>query len=199
MTRIAIKCFLENEAFFLKFTDDLKNGKVAVLPTDTLYGFAADAGNPKGVDAIYRMKGREEMKPLILFLNDVVKLSGIGIVLDDFQRDFLAKHWPGAVTAIFPLAGRPLAAFHHLTLGVRIPAHEGLLKILAKYPGNLLTTSVNVSGQPPLNDPQEIDTKFSDGISWLIDDGTLPISPPSTVVDMSCRPPKVLRLGKVLP
>lgn len=180
-----------------RFVEAMKAGAIAALPTDTLYGLAADADALSGVRAIYRAKGRGEEKPLILFLPDASGLATLGIEPDERVRRILDKNWPGGLTAVFPLSGKPLAAFGYPTLGVRVPAHPDLLKLLRAYPGRLLTTSANISGEPPLSGVDSISSAFAGSVAWILDGGRLEPSSPSTVADFSSWPPRILRQGKI--
>ncbi|HNW33626.1 MAG TPA: L-threonylcarbamoyladenylate synthase [Candidatus Ozemobacteraceae bacterium] len=195
--RLSIPELLKSDDLWRTFVSEMKRGAVAALPTDTLYGLAADAHSSEGVRAIYEAKGRGEEKPLILFLPDVAGLVKLGIEPEPRVRRILERHWPGGLTAIFPICGKPLQAFDHPTLGVRIPAHAELLRLLARYPGVLLTTSANISGKPPLPDAASIASLFADHVGWVLDGGRLEPSPPSTVADFSTWPPRILRQGKI--
>jgi len=198
MTHIhPISELLNTSGLWSRFVGEMKAGAVAALPTDTLYGLAADADSPDGVRAIYRAKGRGEEKPLILFLPDAAGLAALGIEPDGRVRRVLDDTWPGGLTGVFPLSGKPLAGFDHTTLGVRVPDHADLLRLLRAYPGRLLTTSANISGEPPLSDAASIAAVFAGRVAWVLDGGRLEPSPPSTVADFSSWPPRILRQGKV--
>ena len=197
MERLTIADLLLSPERLHAFSAALRRGAIAALPTDTLYGLAADGNSPEGVDRIYRLKGREENKPLILFLDRPERLREVGITPAPEVAGLLRQHWPGALTVVFPLAGRPLAAFSHPTLGIRIPAHDELLRLLSRCPNLLLTTSANRSGQPPLQDPDAIAAELGADLDFLLDGGPLSPSEPSTVIFGEGSPPKILRQGRV--
>ncbi len=198
MTHIyTIPELLGNTGLWSRFVDEMKAGAFTALPTDTLYGLAADADSVEGVRAIYRAKGRGEEKPLILFLPDSSGLDELGVAPDARVRRVLDENWPGGLTGVFPIAGKPLAGFEHPTLGIRVPDHADLLRLLRAYPGRLLTTSANRSGEAPLSDAASIADVFSGRVAWVLDGGRLEPSPPSTVADFSSWPPRILRQGKV--
>lgn len=176
----------------------LRQGGIMALPTDTLYGLAVDGASFRGVEALYRLKGRDEHKPLILFLPEAAQLSILSVLVDPRNQILLQNHWPGALTAVFPFAGHPrLSAFTFPSLGIRVPAHPELIRFLKEYSGLLLTTSANRSNTPPLGSPDEIEQEMGTEIDWLIDAGPLPEGTPSTVADFSQVPPKVLRQGNI--
>jgi L-threonylcarbamoyladenylate synthase len=200
MKRISIDKLLSDLNLQKEFFADMKNGAIAVIPTDTLYGFAVDSSSSEAVAKIYRIKSRSEKKPLILFLGDLNQLDKINITPDQKQKSILQKYWPGALTAVFnfkPTSG--LSAFTYQTIGVRVPGHLKLLDLLKAYPGMFLTTSANRSGLPSDKNPDVIFSEFSDEIDWFIDDGCMNEAIASTVLDMTCEPFKVLRAGSVVP
>ena len=197
MERLTIADLVHSPERLHAFGTALRRGAIAALPTDTLYGLAADGNSSEGVERIYRLKGREENKPLILFLDRAERLREIGVTPTPEIAGLLRRHWPGALTVVFPLAGKPLAAFSHPTLGIRVPAHDELLLLLSRCPNFLLTTSANRSGMPPLQDPDAIAAELGGDLDFLLDGGVLAPSEPSTVISGDGYPPKILRQGKV--
>ena len=159
---------------FRHLVNQLQNGGIVALPTDTLYGLAVDGASRTGVEAIYRLKGRDENKPLILFLADLEALDLLPLTISAESRLLLHQHWPGALTAVFPFAKDPrLTAFSFPGLGIRIPDHDDLRKFLREYPGFLLTTSCNRSDTPPLATVGEIRREFGRELAGIIDGGEL--------------------------
>lgn len=200
MIRSTLDALIEDPDLFKRFVKTLENGDVVVLPTDTLYGFAVHAAAKSAVDKVYKIKDRDSRKPLILFLESCQALANIGITPDFHQQKILEEFWPGALTAIFP---RPEnfapESFTFPTLGIRVPGHSRLLQLLQRLPMQLLTTSANRSGAPSDNDPEKIAEEFANEVAWLVEDGILADSLPSTVIDLSTEPFRILRAGAVLP
>ncbi len=198
MKRVEISQLLADQVLLEQLYSDLDAGAVVIIPTDTLYGFAVAAHLPAAVARIYAIKNRDARKPLILFLNAIEQLAKNGFEVSSDVLTTLQKHWPGALTAILPKPDHPeLAAFAFEKLGVRIPAHEQLLKLLAGYKHKLLTTSANRSGEPSDCDPDKLAAEFAGEIGWLIDGGVLKPSLPSTVADFTVDPPLILRQGVI--
>ncbi len=198
MIRVNIDRLLSEPATLQKFCADMAAGAVAVLPTDTLYGFAAAAHQPAAVARIYGIKNRSEHKPLILFVHAIECLEELGIETSPEVRRQLCRLWPGALTAVLPAPRHDmLAAFTFATIGVRIPAHAALLQLLAILRCKLLTTSANRSGDPSDVNPDTIAGEFADEVDWFIDGGILPEGTASTVADFSVMPPRILRQGKI--
>lgn len=198
MKRVRIAELIADKKLLAEFYDDMTGGAVAVIPTDTLYGFAVASHRCDAVAKIYKIKNRDAQKPLILFLEKVEWLKKLQFDLSAAITDYLLQVWPGALTAVLPrplIAG--LDAFAFPTVGVRIPDHQELRALLADFPGYFLTTSANRSGNSSDNDPQKIAEEFDQEVDWLIDGGVLQPSLPSTVVDFSVCPPRVLRHGTV--
>ncbi|NCB46788.1 threonylcarbamoyl-AMP synthase [bacterium] len=198
MKTVNIKQLIEDKELLESFCNDMLTGSVAAIPTDTLYGFAAAANNESAVDKIYKIKGRNFAKPLILFIDNFNELTKMGLNTDDNTDQILKKNWPGALTAILPAKTNPqISAFKFETIGIRIPNHKMLLELLKKIPFKILTTSANRSGSISENDPLKIQNEFFNEIDWLIEDGIIQDSLPSTVADFSVSPFKILRQGKI--
>ena len=199
MKRIKIRDLLNNKIILSEFCESMKNGAVAVIPTDTLYGFAVSYNSPEAVSKVYKIKNRDARKPLILFVTHTNDLEKLGLKASVKAKELIQKNWPGALTAILP---RPqsgqLSNFGFPTIGVRVPAHKELLELLDCLPIKLLTTSANRSGAPSDTNPDNIEKEFGQEIDWLVDGGSLPSGIPSTVADFSFMPPKILRQGKVV-
>ena len=198
MKRVPVDHLLKDKQLWNEFSVSLQNGGVAVIPTDTLYGFAVAADCEKAVARVYEIKNRSSRKPLILFVDRIEELAKLGFELKDGLPEQLKKYWPGALTAVLPAPGHPqLRAFNFSTMGVRIPNHQMLLEIIRRLPVRLLTTSANRSGDPSDVNPDVIASEFAGEIDWLIDGGILPEGMASTVADFTKSPPVILRQGKI--
>ena len=198
MIRVEIDRLLSEPEILQRFCADMASGAVAVLPTDTLYGFAVAAHQPAAVARVYGIKNRSEHKPLILFVHAIECLAELGIRTSPELREQLCRLWPGALTAVLPAPPHAmLGAFTFATIGVRIPAHTALLRLLATLEFKLLTTSANRSGDPSDIDPDNIAREFAEEIDWFVDGGILPEAMASTVADFSVVPPRILRQGKI--
>jgi L-threonylcarbamoyladenylate synthase len=200
MRRVNIKNLLKDQELLKQFFCDLENGALAIIPTDTIYGLAVDAKSDEAVAKIYEIKKRCGKKPLILFLHSAGELQKLKIKPDVLQKKLIKQGWPGALTAIFPdFDQKQISAHKYPTLGIRVPAHNKLLELLKLYGGGVLTTSANRSGDETLNDPQALFAEFCHEVDWLIEDGIIENSLPSTVVDMSTGSCKILRQGAFVP
>ena len=177
----------------------LKSGGLVVFPTRCLYGIAADAGNVRAVERIYRVKHRLPYKPIPVLVGDYEMLSRVVQDLPLQTRRRLKSVWPGRLTIV--LWGRP-----HLpdiltggtgNIGVRIPAHP-VARALVRYFGRPITaTSANVSDYPGCSDLAQLNPVIRHGVDLLLDAGPLEGGAGSTVLDLTVHPYKILREGAV--
>ncbi|MBR4328775.1 MAG: Sua5/YciO/YrdC/YwlC family protein, partial [Candidatus Riflebacteria bacterium] len=123
MKRIKIHDLLEDKSSLNQFCNDMKNGAVAVIPTDTLYVFAVSFNSKEAVEKVYRIKNRDARKPLILFVTKVEELNNLGLNTSQENQLIINNNWPGALTAVLtkPSTGE-LSSFNYPTIGVRAPA-----------------------------------------------------------------------------
>lgn len=170
-------------------------GGVLAIPTESSYGLGADPRNPAGVEAVYRIKERERGKPLPVVVADLGQLRDLGIDPGLPILETLSALWPAPLTAVLPIA-RPLpAAAGEPTLAVRIPAHDGLRRLLAELGHGLTATSANRSGEAPRLDPEGVAELLAGTEAVVVDGGILPGGPPSTLVAIEASGPVVLRTG----
>ncbi len=176
----------------------LRRGGVLAIPTESSYGLGADPRNRKGVEAIYRIKGREPRKALPVVVADLEQLADLGIDVDLSILKPLSACWPGPLTVVLPIArGEQIpAAAGEPALAVRIPGHEGLRSLLAALGHGLTATSANPSGGEPVLDPEGAADLLEGEDAVVVDGGVLPGGPPSTLVAIEEGGPVVLRTGK---
>ncbi len=128
-----------------KLIEILKKGKTAVVKTDTLYGLLGLANDAAAVDHIYKIKGRDELKPVVVLVADNSQIENFGIKITDSYKEILKEYWPGPVSIIFPVNDDiKLHYLHKGTGGIafRIPDDKYLLDIL-KETGPLVAPSAN--------------------------------------------------------
>jgi L-threonylcarbamoyladenylate synthase len=168
-------------------------GGVVILPTDTIYGLHCSATNEEAVETIFRIKERERGKPLLVLANSIAQVRAIGAIIDDDTETLLSSIWPAPLTAILGLQ-RPIAASAGTSsLAVRIPALPWL-RALCERCGPLTSTSVNVTGETPLYSMKSLPDGVTTRIAAVVDAGPRE-GVPSTLVDFTSAPPKVLRAG----
>jgi L-threonylcarbamoyladenylate synthase len=166
----------------------IKEGKVLVCPTDTVYGLICAANNKKAVDRLFKIKKRSRNKPIPIFVKDI-KMAKRFAYINRNQEDFLKKIWPGKVTAVLKSKKKIK------TIGIRIPDYRFILSLIKKsFP--LAESSANISGKPASTKIKEVIKQFKNQKyqpDLVIDAGNLLPSKPSTVIDLTIWPPKILR------
>jgi len=177
----------------------LREGKIIIYPTDTIYGMGCDAENDQAVEKIFRIKKREKNKPLSVIVKDIEAVNRISF-FSVKTRKVLEKFLPGPYTFILPGArniSRLLLA-GELNVGVRIPDSLVTQKIMEKFGRPLVTTSVNISGAESLDDPFQMAEIFSrkrEAPDLLLDAGKSKNSEPSMIIDLTRSHPQILRSG----
>lgn len=172
------------------------------IPTESSYGLAVDPRSSPGVEAVYRLKARERGKPLPVVIAGVEQLALLGVDPDGPEVALAAPHWPAALTVVLPLlpSSSPLpAGAGGGTVAVRVPAHDGLRRLLAAL-GPLTATSANAAGEPPALDLEALAPLLAGADAVVVDGGRLPGGAPSTLVALGAGGElRVLRAGAFPP
>lgn len=177
----------------------VKRGGVVVFPTDTIYGIGCDPYNDAAVERIFRIKGRDEKKPLPVLAystQDAEKLIALGRT----GMALAKKYWPGALTIVAPITDNnkisPMVTAGSMNLAVRVPANRCVL-LLLKHCKYLVGTSANLSGQKSLKSVKEVLGSELAGFDALLDGGIVEKGVESTIVDVAGATPKVVREGAI--
>lgn len=168
------------------------------MPTDTLYGLAADPFQQDALQTVFDLKGRQDGKPLALLVASVEQALTLASFTDR-ALDLAGKHWPGALTLVLPrLSSAPdwLGHAGRKTVGLRCPDHDVTLELLAAY-GPLAVTSANLSGQRAVLDDEEARALFGDAVAGYLA-GVAPGGTGSTIIDLTEPAPLILRKGPVV-
>ncbi len=164
---------------FKRMVAKIRQESLFVYPTETIYGVGGVA-TPVVKKKIIYAKRRKPESPLILIAGDLKIFSGFELLFNKWAEKLVEAFWPGNMTLILPINNSKEK------ISIRISNHP-LLQILAKYIDQpFYSTSANISGSEYVNDPDVIYNIFYNNIDMMIDDGVLPDSDPSTVVDVSC-------------
>jgi L-threonylcarbamoyladenylate synthase len=176
----------------------LKQRGVVAAPTDTVYGLLADATNEEAVAKIFTIKGRDERKALPIFVRDIAMAKNIAEMSEE-QEQLLSALWPGKVTFVLskhpssPLASN-VGDTH--TIALRIPHHPLIQQILEAFNKPLTGTSANRSGQPSCLSWEAVKKQLANNLpDFIIEGEELPPSLPSTIVDITTKPFRIIRKG----
>jgi len=172
----------------------LKKGGVVICPTDTVYGFLADASNKKAVEKIYKIKKRPTSKPLPVFVCDMNMAHKLAHI-DERQEKMLRTFWPGKYTFVLKRKPVKLYGVDKKTIALRIPKQAFLQTLLKKVHKPLVQTSVNISAQEPLKSAQAIFEVFGKNrlVELIIDAGVAKKGKSSKVMDITTHTIKTLR------
>ncbi|OFW80629.1 MAG: threonylcarbamoyl-AMP synthase [Alphaproteobacteria bacterium RIFCSPLOWO2_01_FULL_40_26] len=179
----------------------LREGKVISFPSDTIYGIAVDASNSKAVRALYRIKNRDEKKPIAIFVKDLKAAEKI-FCFDKLSKKIVRKFFPGQLTLVLktkPEASSFLASNLNKNndgfLGFRIIDSFFVQKLFEKFDGNLAVTSANISDQKAATSAKEV-AKYFEKLDLVIDGGICD-GQPSTVAKITDDKIEILRQGKI--
>ena len=183
-----------NEEGIIKTSQIIKEGGVAIFPTDTVYGIGCNPYNVKSVKKIYEIKSRSEVKPLpvLAYSLDIVKQITL---IDKITEKIIKKYWPGPLTLILKLTDEKLKKSLKLEnkIAVRIPDSKCTLKLLEKC-GLLVGTSANISGDLSYTDPDEC-LKNIKNYDVFLNGGTITSKGESTIIEIENDEIKIIREG----
>ncbi|CAN5363912.1 L-threonylcarbamoyladenylate synthase [soil metagenome] len=152
----------------------IRAGLPVAIPTETVYGLAADATNGQAVARIYAAKGRPAFNPLIVHVLDLAAAERLGI-FDDTARALAEKHWPGPLTLVVP--HRPESGIADLvtagldTIAIRVPEHRAIRALIAAVGRPLAAPSANVSGRISPTNAKHVSATLDTKIPMIVDDG----------------------------
>lgn len=169
--------------------------KLIIFPTDTVYGIGCPIFDIANIHKIYEIKHRSLEKPLACLCYNLEQIEEIAEV-DHKVRSIIDTYMPGALTLILKAKPIVTAKIGYKTIGVRIPASKLALEIL-KENGPMLTTSVNESGQEPLNTYEEIKEVYGKAVDQIYPPIEVSSNVASTVIDCSCGKLRLIREGTI--
>jgi len=176
----------------------LEAGGVVAFPTETFYGLGVAALDPTAVRRLFALKGRPESRPILVLVHEPARIERFA-VLTTAARELIVRHWPGPLTLV-------LAARQELpteltagtaTIGVRQPGHAVARALAAGLGGPVTAPSANLTGEAPPTTAAEVLRVFDGRIDLVLDGGRTAGGLPSTVLDLTVDPPRVLREGAV--
>jgi len=178
----------------------LHAGRPVVIPTDTVYGVAADPHQPEAIEAIFRLKGRPETNPLPVLVASIEQARSASADWPAAAAALARAFWPGALTIVAPKAewipANVVAGGE--TVGLRMPDHATTLALLEAFGGPLACTSANRSGEPPASTPDGIPAAWRASGVVIVETGACPGGAPSTVASIGADgAARVLRPGPI--
>ena len=189
-----------------KAADRLKQGGVIVYPTETAYGLGVNALDEGAIRKVFRIKGRDFRKPLSIMVSGL-EMANQYAAISDLAASIFHRFLPGPLTLVLPKKNNlpDLLTGKSRSVGIRVSPHPAVTSLMIRLSFPLTATSANISGGKnvySLAEFQEqlrvagVDQTFS-SIDLFLDAGILPPSPPSTVLDLTVNPPKILRPGPI--
>jgi L-threonylcarbamoyladenylate synthase len=175
----------------------LLDGALVAIPTDTVYGLAANAFLPGATEQLFKVKQRPREVSLPVLVSGIDEAISLGEAVPDGAVALMDRFWPGPLTIVIPCRpglGADLGD-DELTIGVRCPDHP-VAMALCWAVGPLATTSANLHGQPTLQTAAEVEATLGPVVPVVLDGGRCD-GDPSTVVDCTGQEPKLLREGRV--
>lgn len=189
---------VDAEAAFEAAADAIEAGEVIVLPTDTVYGVAADPFDPEAVQRLLDAKQRGRDMPPPVLVAEVEMVASLLAERDERVESLGRAFWPGALTIIGRAADslRMDLGERGNTIAVRVPDHEFTRELLRRT-GPLAVTSANLTGRPAALTIDEAVDQLGSAVSVFLDAGTMSGPTPSTIIDLSGSEPELLRAGRL--
>ena len=196
----ALRNKLKNDPAVIEAAELLKKGEIVALPTETVYGLAADALNPGAVKKIFKAKGRPQDNPLIVHIADKSQLQQLTAEKISIRaQKLMERFWPGPLTIIFSKkTSVPAETSAGLeTIAVRMPAHPLILAVIERSQLVLAAPSANTSGFPSPTQAQHVYNDLKGKIPLILDGAACHFGVESTVIDIRGEEVRVLRPGGI--
>lgn len=175
----------------------LRRGGLVALPTETVYGLAANATNADAVARIFEAKQRPTTDPLIVHISDTSELHGVAVDTPPLADALASAFWPGPLTMVLRRASAipPIVSAGLGTVAVRFPAHGVALALIRALGAPIAAPSANLFTRPSPTTAAHVQQDLGGSIDMILDGGPAPVGVESTVVDLTNDPPTVLRPG----
>jgi L-threonylcarbamoyladenylate synthase len=177
----------------------LADGGIIAYPTETFYGLGADATNPKAIQKIFAVKGRNFKNPISLIIGKPDDIYPLVQDIPESAKKLMAAFWPGALTIVFSATDSvsSILTAGSGKIGLRVSSHPGARGIVQKLQRPLTATSANLSGAPECIRASEVADQIGDKIDAIVDLGNTPGTTGSTIIDVTCDPAVILREGAI--
>lgn len=175
-------------AVIAEVADALRKGKLVIFPTETVYGLGASAEDIDAVERLYQIKGRPSDRPLTAHFADPTSVHQMAVDWPVSAQKLARHFWPGPLTLV---VGRLEGG----SVGLRVPRHPVAQALLTAANIPVVAPSANATGGQPPRTAQEAIDQLGMHIDYVVDAGPAEYGVPSTVVDCTAQPPKLLRRG----
>lgn len=189
-----------NEEEIKKIALDIKKGKIAIFPTETVYGIGTNALNENACAKIFEIKGRNNSKALIVLISNYKMLESIVTDINEIERKLMNKFWPGPLTIILKkkeIVPNVVTGGSN-EVGVRMTSGEVAHFLVEKAGVPIVAPSANLSGEQTGTKIKIIIEEFSDKVDYIIDTGDIESDLTSTVVKVENNKIRILREGKII-
>lgn len=179
--------------------DLLRAGEIVALPTETVYGLAANALVPKAVEKIYQAKGRPAHNPIIVHVSSLQMAQECVAAWTENAARLARSFWPGPLTIVLPkaIAVPEIVTSGGGTVGVRWPSHPFMRAVIAKCGFPLAAPSANRSNEISPTTAEHVRKSLGDAVPLIVDGGAANVGIESTVIDLASERPRILRPGMI--
>ena len=197
--RLVVDSTAPDPAALARAAGVIRAGGIVAVPTDTLYGLAADPFSAEAVGRLFSIKDRALDRALPLIAADVTQIVAQLGELSPLARLLAERFWPGPLTLLVPAPDTMARDVSGGTgrVGVRVPAHAVARGLCRESGGVLTATSANISGRPATSDPEEVVASLGPHVDIVLDAGKTGGGLPSTIVDVSALEPRLVRRGVI--
>jgi L-threonylcarbamoyladenylate synthase len=187
------------EIILTRAAEIIARGGIIAYPTETFYGLGADATNEKAIQKIFAIKGRNFKNPISLIIGQTDDICPLVQDVPQTAKKLMAEFWPGALTIVFQAADivSPLLTAGRGKIGLRVSSHPGAQGIIQKLKRPLTATSANLTGAPECVNASDVALQLGDKIDAIVDLGQTTGDQSSTIIDVTCDPPVILREGAI--
>lgn len=178
----------------------IRRGGLVAFPTETVYGLGANAFDASAVRKIFKAKGRPPDNPLIVHVSSLEEAKALVLEWTDLAKELAERFWPGPITLVLRKRNLPDEVTAGLpTVAVRFPAHPVALTLIKLSNTPIAAPSANLSGRPSPTTAEHVVQDLWGRIDYILDGGTTPFGVESTILDITRRPPILLRPGPIAP
>ena len=175
----------------------LEQGGIVACPTETWLGLLADARNHGAIERVAELKGRPADMPIALLLPDAQAVTEVASSLSGEAKALMQAYWPGPLTILLAArSGLSPRLTRDGKVGVRVPGPSPAADLVRAFGRPVTATSANLSGEPPLCSAEELPPRIAEGLGGVVP-GVSPGGAPSTLIDTTTSPMRILRAGAI--